>query len=139
MKQGKSLGLELLAREKAYREGREDGARYGKTPRAAHASEVRTTILGFASLDDGRFELIIRDEESMEETTLKGQLEKGQFETVDKILPTCVFVKSRATDDYERGYQDGLSEVERKAHKEGYSAGLADANRFRTPSTEGKE
>lgn len=50
------------------------------------------TEFGFASWADRRFELIVRDRESFEETTLKGQLESGQFEKIGKILPTCVFV-----------------------------------------------
>ena len=52
-------------------------------------------ILGFASYRDGRFELIVRDDETCEETTLEGQLRPGQLAIVDRILPTCVYVKAR--------------------------------------------
>jgi|HubBroStandDraft_1064217.scaffolds.fasta_scaffold12487_7 hypothetical protein len=48
---------------------------------------------GFASFADGRFELIVRDRKTWEETTLMGALEPGQFEVADRILPTCVFVE----------------------------------------------
>lgn len=51
-----------------------------------------TTVMGFASYKDGRFELIVRDEESGLETTLEGTLKPGQLETVGRILPTCVYV-----------------------------------------------
>jgi len=47
---------------------------------------------GFASFADGRFELIVRDRKTWEETTLMGTLEPGQFEVADRILPTCVYV-----------------------------------------------
>lgn len=56
-------------------------------------------VLGFASFKDRRFELIVRDDESGLETTLKGQLEPGQLEVVDRILPTCVFVKASVMKD----------------------------------------
>lgn len=46
---------------------------------------------GFASYADGHFELIVRNADD-EETTLRGQLQEGQLEVVDRILPTCVFV-----------------------------------------------
>lgn len=52
-------------------------------------------LLGFASWKDGSFELIVQDQESGEETTLCGQLKEGQLKQVDKILPTCVFVKAK--------------------------------------------
>jgi hypothetical protein len=48
--------------------------------------------MGFASYKDGTFELIVKDDESGEETTLEGKLKPGQLKIVDRILPTCVFV-----------------------------------------------
>lgn len=51
-----------------------------------------TTLFGFASYKDGDFELIVKDTESGEETTLYGKLKPDQLEKVDRILPTCVFV-----------------------------------------------
>jgi hypothetical protein len=51
-----------------------------------------TIIMGFASFNDRRFELIVKDSETGEETTLEGTLKPGQLQTVDRLLPTCVFV-----------------------------------------------
>jgi hypothetical protein len=58
------------------------------------AQYSETVVLGFASWPDGRFELIVQDANTGEETTLKGMLEPGQLEIVDRILPTCVFVRA---------------------------------------------
>ena len=55
-------------------------------------------LLGFASYKNGDFELIVQHEETYEETTLRGKLEPGQFEIVDRILPTCVFVRAKTKD-----------------------------------------
>lgn len=58
-----------------------------------------TVLMGFSSFKDGRFELIVRDDESGAETTLHGILKPGQMELVDRILPTCVFVQVRAHEE----------------------------------------
>jgi len=49
---------------------------------------------GFTSYADNRFELIVRDRRTGEETTLEGQLKPEQLRGVDRILPTCVFVSA---------------------------------------------
>ena len=54
-----------------------------------------TIVLGFASFQDDSYELIVRDEVSGEETVLHGKLQPGQFEIINRILPTCVYVKAR--------------------------------------------
>jgi hypothetical protein len=51
---------------------------------------------GFASFKDGSFELIVMDDKTGRETTLYGQLRPGQLEEIDRILPTCVFVRAAA-------------------------------------------
>lgn len=60
--------------------------------------ERELIILGFASFQDGGFELIVRNRDGLE-TTLRGQLAPGQLEIVDQILPTCVFVKAGTPDE----------------------------------------
>ncbi len=50
-------------------------------------------MLGFASFQDGTFELIVRDPETGNETTLHGVMQPGQLEEVDALLPTCCFVR----------------------------------------------
>lgn len=48
--------------------------------------------MGFASYQDGTFELILRDPKTGHETTLHGMMQPGQVDAVDKILPSCVFI-----------------------------------------------
>ncbi len=55
-------------------------------------------ILGFASYKDGSFELIVQDKETGEETMLEGKLKPEQFEIINRILPTCVFVEAECVD-----------------------------------------
>jgi hypothetical protein len=61
---------------------------------ALRAYRASTVVLGFASYKGGSFELIVRDDKSGTETTLEGTLRPGQLEIVDRILPTCVYVKA---------------------------------------------
>ena len=58
-----------------------------------------TISLGFSSYNDGRFELIVQDKDTGDETTLHGKLLPGQFQQIDNILPTCVFVEASFSDD----------------------------------------
>lgn len=53
----------------------------------------RTLIAGFCSWPDGSFELILRRQDGSGETILKGTLEPGQFDAVDRLLPTCLLVE----------------------------------------------
>jgi hypothetical protein len=85
-----------------------------------------TVILGFASYQDGRFELIVQDDISCEETTLKGQLDPVQFEVVDRILPTCVFVRARCA-NAKRPTETTL-ETKAEAIATAYRAGWQRAN-----------
>lgn len=57
-------------------------------------------VMGFASYKDRSFELIVRDDESGQETTLRGKLEPGQFEIIDQILPSCVYVPVKMKSAY---------------------------------------
>lgn len=52
----------------------------------------RPLELGFASFQDGSFELVVRDPAKGAETTLEGRMKAGQLEQVDALLPTCCFV-----------------------------------------------
>ena len=49
--------------------------------------------LGFASFQDGTFELIVRDPETGRETTLEGRMKPNQLVEVDRLLPTCVMIR----------------------------------------------
>jgi hypothetical protein len=53
--------------------------------------------LGFASFQDGTFELIVSDQKNYKEITLKGLMEGNpSLEEIDAILPTCVFVNAES-------------------------------------------
>jgi hypothetical protein len=54
----------------------------------------KTVFLGFASYQDGKYELIVEDSETGEQDTLEGQLRPGQLEKIYSILPTCVMVRA---------------------------------------------
>lgn len=49
-------------------------------------------MCGFASFQDGTFDLIVQRQSDGLEVTLSGRLTRDQFEVIDQMLPTCVFV-----------------------------------------------
>lgn len=55
---------------------------------------MKTVRVGFAPFQDGTFELSLEDVETAESVTLTGKITPKEAEFVDKIFPTCVYVKA---------------------------------------------